>query len=266
MRNRTVLVTGAARGIGRATAVAFAQAGANVVVSDLGRKVEGLAYETAATDDLEETAGLVVEAGGEALVALADVRSFEELSDAADRAVERFGTLDFVVVNAGIASWPEATWKATEDQWNTMIDVTLTGAWNTCRAAILHILDGGRGGSIVMVSSSAALKPVATIGHYAAAKLGLVALMKSLALELAGDSIRVNTVHPGGTGTPMTENPAAERWQATAPGVSDTLELPMPVHRMEPEDIAHNIRWLCSDEARYVTGTTSLVDAGALLR
>jgi NAD(P)-dependent dehydrogenase (short-subunit alcohol dehydrogenase family) len=147
-----------------------------------------------------------------------------------------------------------------------MIDVTLTGTWNTCRAAIPAILEGQAGGSIVIVSSSAALKPIATIGHYSAAKAGLVGLMRSLALELAPNSIRVNTVHPGGTATEMTQNPAAEQWQATAPGVGGSLELPLPIHRMEPVDIAMAIRWLCSDEARYVTGTTQLIDAGALLR
>ena len=127
-------------------------------------------------------------------------------------------------------------------------------------------LAGGRGGSIVIVSSTAALRPLPTIGHYSAAKAGLVGLMKSLALELAAERIRVNTVHPGGTATDMTENVAAERWQATAPGVGDALELPLPIHRLEPVDIAHAIRWLCTDEARYVTGTTSVVDGGALLR
>jgi NAD(P)-dependent dehydrogenase (short-subunit alcohol dehydrogenase family) len=150
--------------------------------------------------------------------------------------------------------------------WQTMLDVTLTGTWNTCRAAIPAILDGGAGGSIVIVSSTAALKPVATIGHYAAAKAGLVGLMKSLALELAPDSIRVNTVHPGGTAIEMTQNPAAEHWQATAPGVGGSLELPLPIFRMEPVDVAMAIRWLCCDESRYVTGTTQLVDGGAMLR
>lgn len=263
---KTVLVTGAARGIGRATATAFAEAGANLVVTDLSHQVDGLTYATAKSSDLEETAQLVSDLGAQVLTVSCDVRDIDGMRSVADQAVARFGRIDSVVANAGVASWPEATWKATDEQWNTMIDVTLTGAWNTCRATIPHLIDGDRGGAIIIVSSSSALKPVATIGHYAAAKLGLVGLMKSLALELAGESIRVNTVHPGGTGTPMTENEEAERWQATAPGVSETLELPMPVHRMEPSDIAKNIRWLCSNEARYVTGTTSLVDAGALLR
>lgn len=264
--DRTVLITGAARGIGRATALAFAQAGGRLVLSDLARPVEGLTYGTATVSDLDETVRLAQEAGAEAVAVPADVRDVAQLRGAVAAATERFGGLDVVVANAGIASWPKSTWEATEEQWQTMLDVTLTGTWNTCRAAIPAILAGGRGGAIAIVSSSAGLKPLPTVGHYSAAKAGLIGLMKSLALELAGDSIRVNTVHPGGTATEMTQNPAAERWQATAPGVGDTLELPLPIHRMEPLDIAHAIRWLCSEEARYVTGTTQLIDAGAALR
>jgi SDR family mycofactocin-dependent oxidoreductase len=266
LTDRGALVTGAARGIGRATAISLAEAGAKVVVSDVERPVSGLLYETGEAVGLDETARLITDAGGTAVAVTADVRDYAALQHAVATAVERFGRLDIVVANAGIASWPKTTWQATEAEWQTMIDITLTGTWNTCRAAIPAILEGGRGGSIVMVSSSAALKPLPTIGHYSAAKAGLVGLMKSLALELAKDSIRVNTVHPGGTATGMTQNAAAEQWQATTPGIGDTLELPLPIFRMEPIDIAHAIRWLCSDEARYVTGTTSLIDAGALLR
>jgi SDR family mycofactocin-dependent oxidoreductase len=266
LTGRVALVTGAARGIGRATALALAEAGAKVVVTDVAKPIAGLDYETGEATGLEETSRLIAASGGEAAATIADVRSYDNLSGAVTTALDRFGGLDLLVANAGIASWPKTTWQATEAEWQTMIDVTLTGTWNTCRAAIPAILDGGRGGAIVIVSSTAALKPLPTIGHYSAAKAGLVGLMKSLALELAPERIRVNTVHPGGTATDMTENDAAERWQATAPGVGDTLELPLPIHRLEPVDIAYAIRWLCSDEARYVTGTTSVVDAGALLR
>ena len=266
LSDRVALVTGAARGIGRATALALAASGAKLVVSDVSEPIPDLDYRTGEASGLEETTRLIAGSGGEAAAVAADVRSFEDLRGAVATAVERFGGLDILVANAGIASWPKTTWQATEAEWQTMIDVTLTGTWNTCRAAIPALLAGGRGGVIVIVSSTAALKPLPTIGHYSAAKAGLVGLMKSLALELAPASIRVNTVHPGGTATDMTENEAAERWQATAPGVAGALELPLPIHRLEPVDIANAIRWLCTDEARYVTGTTSVVDAGALLR
>lgn len=260
------LVTGAARGIGRASALALAEAGADLVLTDVAAQVDGLTYETASDDDLEETAAQVRALGRRALTAGADVRDHAALVRAVELATAELGRLDLLVANAGIASWPETTWQATEEQWQTMLDVVLTGTWNTCRAAIPAMLAGGVGGAIVVVGSTAAVKPLPTIGHYAAAKTGLIGLMKSLALELAGDRIRVNAVHPGGTGTYMTENPAAEHWQATASGVGGALELPMPIHRMEPLDIAHAIRWLCSDESRYVTGVQLVVDAGATLQ
>ncbi|MEX1080138.1 MAG: mycofactocin-coupled SDR family oxidoreductase [Homoserinimonas sp.] len=266
MTGKVAIVTGAARGIGRAAAVALAEAGASVVVSDLQERVTGLTYATATSEDLDETVHAIESIGGRALAVRADVRRFEDLQRVVAAATDTFGRLDTVVANAGIASWPASTWQATEEQWQTMIDVTLTGTWNTCRAAIPAMLKAGQGGAILIVSSTAAIKPIPTIGHYAAAKMGLTGLAKSLALELAADSIRVNTVHPGGTSTHMTENDAAEHWQSTAPGVAGGLKLPMPITRMEPEEIGNAIRWLCSDESRYVTGTSLIVDAGATLQ
>ena len=266
LTGQVALVTGAARGIGRATAETLAEAGAAVVVTDLARPVEGLTYRTAGSDDLEATVAAIEAAGGRAVAAYADVRDHDALAAAVAAAPGTFGRLDHVVANAGVASWPESTWQATPEQWGTMIDVVLTGTWNTVRAAVPAILEGGRGGSVVFVGSTAAVMPLPTIGHYAAAKSGLVGLLRSLALELAGQSVRVNMVHPGGTGTEMTQNPAAEHWQATAPGVGGTLALPMPIHRMEPVDVAHAVRWLCSSEARYMTGAQIVLDAGATLQ
>ena len=266
LAGRAALVTGAARGIGRAVAVALAEAGADVVLTDVARQVDGLTYETAGSADLAETARLVEATGVRAVAMPADVRDHGALAAAVAAGTDAFGRLDVVVANAGIASWPTTTWQATEEQWHTMLDVVLTGSWNTCRAAIPALLAGGRGGAIVLMGSTAAVKPLPTIGHYAAAKSGLVGLAKSLALELAGEGVRVNVVHPGGTGTYMTENPAAEHWQATAPGVGGALELPMGIHRMAPGDVAAAVRWLCTDEARYVTGVELVVDAGATLR
>lgn len=268
LSNRTFLITGAARGIGAAIATEFAQAGAAIALSDVNQHIPGLDYETGSATALAETAAQIRQnnPGAKIITASVDVRNYDQLRDLAARAKSEFGTLDGAIANAGIASWPTSTWQASEEQWQTMLDVNLTGAWNTARAVIPEIMDGGRGGSILFMSSTAGLKPVATIGHYAAAKAGQIGLMKALALELAPHSIRVNTIHPGGTGTEMTQNPAAEHWQATAPGVSETLALPLPIHRMETTDVAHLARWLVSDEARYITGTTQVLDAGALLR
>lgn len=266
LTGQVALVTGAARGIGRATAEKLAEAGAAVVVTDVARQVEGLTYGTASDDDLAATVAGIEAAGGQAVAVHADVRVDADLEAAVRVAVDRFGRLDHVVANAGVASWPESTWQATPEQWQTMIDVVLTGTWRTVRAAVPALLEGGRGGSLVFVGSTAAVKPLPTIGHYAAAKNGLVGLLKSLALELAGQSVRVNMVHPGGTGTEMTQNPAGEHWQATAQGVGGTLALPMPIHRMEAVDVAHAVRWLCSSEARYMTGAQIVLDGGATLQ
>lgn len=266
LTGNVALVTGAARGIGRATAEKLAEAGAAVVVTDLAHQVEGLTYGTATNEDLTATVAAIEARGGRAVAVPADVRIDADLEAAVQAAIDRFGRLDHVVANAGIASWPESTWQATSAQWETMIDVVLTGTWRTVKAAVPAILEGGQGGSIVFVGSTAAVKPLPTIGHYAAAKNGLVGLLKSLALELAGASVRVNMVHPGGTGTEMTQNPAAEHWQSTATGVSGTLSLPMPIHRMEAVDVAHAVRWLCSDESRYITGSQMVLDAGATLQ
>lgn len=265
---KTVWVTGAARGIGRATAIAFAEAGASVIVSDIARQVGGLTYETATRDDLDETVALVAGASGSrgrVVPVICDVRDREACSRAVAIGLERFGRLDAVVANAGIASWPASTWQASPEQWQTMIDVVLTGTWTTLSVAIPAILAGGRGGALAVVGSTAAVKSLATSGHYSAAKRGLVGLVKSLALELAPDRVRVNIVHPGGTGTVMTENPAAEQWQRSTQA-GGNLDLPLPIHRMEPVDVAVALRWLCSAEARYITGAELVVDAGATLK
>jgi NAD(P)-dependent dehydrogenase (short-subunit alcohol dehydrogenase family) len=263
---RVALITGAARGIGAATAATFAQRGDHVVLSDLDRRVESVEYATSSVDDLAATVASLAADGLSVESAPADVRDHPRLADIVSDVVGRHARLDYLVANAGIASFGTTTWAIDERTWQDMIDVTLTGTWNTCRAAIPSMIEAGNGGSIVLVSSTAALKSLPTIGHYSAAKAGLVGLMRSLALELAPHWIRVNTVHPGGTATPMTENERSESWQASVPGLNETLTLPMPIKRMEPSAIADTIAFLCSDAARYVTGTTAVVDAGALLR
>lgn len=262
---QVALVTGAARGIGRATAEKLAEAGARLVLTDLGAPLQSLDYDTSSWAGLEATATQIrSQFGTEVLTVPVDVRDIGQLRTAVDECQHQFGRLDVVVANAGIASWPRSTWEATQGEWDDMIGVVLTGTWNTLRASVPTILRGGRGGAIVVIGSTAAVRPLPTIGHYAAAKMGLVGLVKSLALELAPQSVRINLVHPGGTGTDMTENPAAEHWQATFGGAG-TLDLPMPIHRMEAVDIAHAVRWFVSAEARYITGTELVVDAGATL-
>ncbi|MHA6513155.1 SDR family oxidoreductase [Tessaracoccus sp. Z1128] len=261
---KVALVTGAARGIGRATALLLAEAGAKVLVTDLEQPLANLTYSTSGRSALTATADDIRAAGGVATAMTADVRDLPSLSLAVSHAMDLWGRLDTVVANAGVASWPPSTWEASDEQWDTMLGVVLTGSWNTVRAAVPALRAGGRGGAIVMIGSTAAVKPLATIGHYAAAKSGLVGLCKSLALELAADNIRVTVVHPGGTATHMTQNPAAEAWQSSFGGAG-SLALPMPITRLDPEDVGRAVRWLGSEEARYITGTELVVDGGATL-
>jgi (+)-trans-carveol dehydrogenase len=155
-----------------------------------------------------------------------------------------------------------------------VIDVNLTGVWNTCRAAIPHLVTGGRGGSIILTSSAVGLRAVANVGHYAAAKHGVIGLMRTLALELAPYSIRVNTVHPTGVDTPMIQNESLYRLmvpgvdEPTREDVAPVLEAlnALPVPWVEPRDVSHAVLFLASDEARFITGVTFPVDAGMTIK
>ncbi|MEU5844181.1 mycofactocin-coupled SDR family oxidoreductase [Rhodococcus sp. NPDC047139] len=269
LEGKVALVTGAARGMGRAQAVRFAEEGADIIAVDVCSPVEHATTPGASPEDLAETVRLVRSLGREICAFEVDVREQPSLDDAVSQGVASLGRLDVVCATAGISSsgW---TAKMDADRWQTMLDVNLTGVWRTCKAAIPHLLDGGRGGSIVLISSIAGLRGLVSVGHYTAAKHGVVGLMKSLANELAPHSIRVNTIHPANTRTRMVDNPATMR--TFCPGVENptreqfetalqSMHL-LPVALIEPEDIANASLFLASDESRYITGVTLPVDAG----
>ncbi|MFD1815293.1 mycofactocin-coupled SDR family oxidoreductase [Rhodococcus gannanensis] len=269
LEGKVALVTGAARGIGRAQAVRFAQEGADVIAVDVCAPVEHSTTPGASPADLAETVRLVETLGRKICAFEVDVRDQKALTDAVDSGVEALGRLDVVCATAGISSSGPAV-DMPEERWQTMVDVNLTGVWRTCKAGIPHIVDGGRGGSIVMVSSIAGLRGLVSVGHYTAAKHGVVGLMKSLANELAPHSVRVNTIHPANTRTPMIQNESTMR--TFCPGVAEPTQEQfeagtrsmhlLPVAMIEPEDIANASLFLASDESRYITGVTLPVDAG----
>ena len=183
--------------------------------------------------------------------------------------MEHFGRLDIVCANAGIATmaFRELTIEEELEQWTDVLDVNLVGAFHTAKAAIPHLLAGGRGGSIVFTSSTAGLRGFGGLQGgglaYAASKHGIVGLMRTLANALAPESIRVNTVHPTAVNTMMAVNPAMTSFLEELPGrVGPHLQNPMPVGLLEPEDISAAIAYLVSDAAKYVTGVTFPVDAG----
>jgi len=270
---KVAFITGAARGQGRSHAIRLAQEGADIIAVDVCEDVETVPYAGATTADLDETVK-AVEALDQRIVAIkADVRDFEQLKAAVADGVAQLGRLDIVGANAGIFS-SAPTAELTEDQWGQMIDINLSGVWRTCKAAVPHLIEGGRGGSIVITSSVGGLKGAPNAGHYVSAKHGVVGLMRTLALELASHLVRVNSIHPTQVDTTMIHNEAMYR--LFSPGsehpsreefaaISQSMEA-FPIPWVEPVDISNALLFLASDESRYITGVALPVDAGALLK
>lgn len=270
---KVALITGAARGQGRSHAVRLAEEGADVVALDLCRQIDTVPYPLPAREDLEETAELVAAAGRRVVTAVADVRDLDGTRAAVDDAVARLGRLDVVVANAGIHSGGVPSWKMTDRMWEDVLDVNLTGVWITCKAAVPHLVETG-GGSVVITSSTAGLRPYGGIAHYVAAKHALMGLTKTLAQELAEHGIRVNAVNPTQVDTDMIQNPLIHG--LFVPGVEEpTAEqfaaasragMLLPTPWLEPGDVSDAVAFLASDEARFVTGIGLPIDAGVLAK
>nr|PZN59553.1 MAG: SDR family mycofactocin-dependent oxidoreductase [Sphaerobacter thermophilus] len=265
---KVAVITGGARGQGRSHAVTLAREGADIVICDIAAPLTYPKYPAATPDDLEETKRLVEDLDRRCLAIQADVRDLKQMEMVAERAMSEFGRIDILLANAGIHSYARNTWEMPEEQWDEMIEVNLTGVWKTCRAVIPHMIAGGRGGTIVITSSINGLKGSPSWSHYVAAKHGVVGLMRSLASELAPHNIRVHTVHPTGVNTPMGAGAPEmfEQLNEWWPNAMQSLTNLLDVQMVEPEDISNAILWLVSDDARYVTGTTQLVDAGLMVK
>ncbi|MGV0735607.1 mycofactocin-coupled SDR family oxidoreductase [Mycobacterium syngnathidarum] len=265
---KVAFITGVARGQGRSHAVALAGDGADIIGVDICADIPSNGYPMASREELDETVALVEAAGGKMVAAVADVRDFHALKAALDAGVERFGRLDIVLANAGIATmaFRELTIEEDLEMWTDVLDVNLVGSFHTAKAAIPHLIEGGRGGSIVFTSSTAGLRGFGGLQGgglgYAASKHGIVGLMRTLANALAPHSIRVNTVHPTAVNTMMAVNPAMTAFLENYPDGGPHLQNPMPVSLLEPQDITAAISYLVSDAAKYVTGVTLPVDAG----
>jgi SDR family mycofactocin-dependent oxidoreductase len=272
--DKVVLITGAARGMGRSHTLAYAREGASVIALDAGLPIETAPAPTATPNDLQETARLATELGAPVMTATADIRDFESMKGAADAALERFGKIDVVVANAGIAATPTPFWEIEEQTWRSMLDVNLTGAWHTVKATVPSMIEAGAGGSIVLISSVAGLKGVPTIADYVASKHGIVGLMRTMAQELAPHTIRANTINPTNVWTPMFDTPAVRRLFSAGdePLTDEDFEAAasvinlLPVGWVQPEDVTAAVLWITSDEARYVTGVALPVDAGCLVK
>jgi SDR family mycofactocin-dependent oxidoreductase len=262
---KVAFITGSARGQGRAHALSLAEEGAKIVLFDVASQLDTVEYSMSTQDDLDESANLVQEIG-ECVAVRGDVRSDDDLSRAVDRAVSEFGGIDVVVANAGIFTFAEQSWKLTESEWQVMMDVNLTGVWRTCKAAIPQMIEQSRGGSLILISSISGLKGIAGTAHYCSAKHALSGLMRTLAVELAPHRIRVNTIHPSTVATPMVQNDVMDVMMQGAEDAGNDMSHLLDVDLLDPRDISNAIKWLASDDARYVTGITMPVDAGFMTK
>jgi SDR family mycofactocin-dependent oxidoreductase len=267
---RTAFITGLARGQGRSHALTLAQEGADIIGVDLCRQLPTVSYPMPTPDDLAETVRLVEQLDRRIVVTEADVRDQDALRKGLEIGLERFGGLDIVVANAGIMAHSMPPHSETRSNWDDSIAVMLTGVWNTLQVTVPTLKDQGRGGSIVLTSSSVGIRPAPTdmsggFDGYIAAKFGVVGLMQSYAMELAEYSIRVNTVHPTGVATPMVVNDFFGPYMQANPKIvaGSTNKLPVPM--VEPADVSRLILFLVSDDGRYITGTQHRVDAGVCL-
>jgi SDR family mycofactocin-dependent oxidoreductase len=268
---KVALITGAARGQGRAHAVTCAREGADVIVVDINEQMETVRYAMATTDDLAETVRQVEALDRRAVSMTADVRDQAQLDAAVSRGIAELGQLDILIANAGI--WALAPfWKLTEQQWDEMLGVNLTGVWKSAKAVTPHMIER-QSGSIVITSSVNGLEPGANYAHYVTSKHGLIGLMRNIALELAPHNIRCNAINPGAILTPMTDHQRAWDQFAGHPGGTreNLLEGGRHYHALkgasflDPQVIADTALYLNSDLAATVTGVTIPVDAGHMI-
>ena len=265
---KVAFITGAARGQGRSHAVRLAQEGADVIAVDLCAQIDTVPYAMATPEDLQQTVKEVEALDRRIVATQADVRDLAAMERAVADGVAELGRLDIVLANAGIA--PMGAEEDPARAWQDVIDVNLTGVWNTIRAAAPVMVEQGDGGAIVITSSTAGLKGIGGDSGggqgYTAAKHGVVGLMRTFANTLAQHSIRVNTVHPTGVNTPMVVNEVMQRWLSEDPSIAGAISNLLPVEMIESVDISNAILFLVSDDGRYVTGVTLPVDAGILAK
>jgi SDR family mycofactocin-dependent oxidoreductase len=270
MDGKVAFITGAARGQGRSHALRLAEEGAEIIAVDLCRPVETVPYEMPNADDLAETAKLVEDLDRRIVAREADVRDLGQLQAVVQEGISEFGHIDVVCANAGIGTVAPAM-EMEEQTWQEMIDINLTGVWKTIKAAVAPMMERRQGGAVIITSSVAGLMGYPNLGHYVAAKHGVVGLMRTLTQELAPYMIRVNTVNPTTVDTKMVmsdffyrlvrpdlENPTREDMAEAFTGLNA-----LPIPWVDPIDISNAVLFLASDESRYVTGLTMTVDAGA---
>ncbi|CAN5243092.1 mycofactocin-coupled SDR family oxidoreductase [soil metagenome] len=266
LSGKVAYITGAARGQGRSHAVQLARSGADIVAVDACTPVaEHNGYPPSAREDLAETVRLVEDEGRKIRAHEIDVRDLAGQQRAVAEAIEQFGRLDIVVANAGVLNWGRL-WEISARQWQEVLDVNLTGVWNTVKATVPAMIEAGNGGSIITISSAAGMKAVPGCGHYCASKFGVVGLTNSLAVELGEFGIRVNSVHPYGTDTPMGNDLSMYQMFADhphfihsySPGALRTDSL------AAPELVSDIVVWLAGEASSLLTAAQIPADKGYL--
>ena len=268
LSGQVALVTGAGRGQGRAHAVGLARDGADIVICDVDGEIRTVPYPLSKPVDLKETAALVEATGRGCLAVECDVRDSAAVDALVQQAIDRFEKLDIVVANAGIASFGRVQ-DLTNDQWNDLISVNLTGVFYTMRAALPHMI-ARQYGRIVATASMAARGGTANAAHYVASKWGVIGLVKSLAREVAGDGITVNAICPANVDTMMIHNKPT--YQLFRPDLSDPTQddvidgfihsHQIPVPWVPPEAITDAVRYIVAPSSKYMTGSTLDVACG----
>ena len=270
---KVAFITGAARGQGREHAIRLAEEGADIIAVDLCDDIAGVGYPGATQADLDETVDLVEKLDRRIVATKADVRDLESLRAALQRGVDELGRPDIVIANAGISGVPAPAASIEEADWQTMIDINLTGVMHTVKVALPHMSDG-RGGSIILVSSMLGLRGGGYMAAYASAKHALVGLKNSLANELAPQWIRVNSIHPGNIRTPMLDNEWFHRTlrpDLAEPTMDDAAAVighfhMLPAPLIEARAVSNAVLFLASDESTYITGAALPIDAGAVAK
>jgi SDR family mycofactocin-dependent oxidoreductase len=266
LQGRVAFITGAARGQGRAHAIRLAREGADIIALDICAPVsESITYAAATPEELAETVRAVEAEGRKVLAREVDIRDDAALRQLVSDGVEQFGRLDILVANAGVLSWGRV-WELTDEQWDAVIGVNLSGTWRSLRAVIPAMIEAGNGGSIVVVSSAAGLKATPGNGHYSAAKHGLVGLTNTLAIELGEFAIRVNSIHPYSVDTPMIEPELMRQVFAEHPRYVHSFGpmLLQPNGFMAADEVSDVVVWLAGAGSGTLTGAQIPVDKGVL--
>lgn len=263
-KGKTVFITGAAKGQGRAVALAFAKEGANIIGFDLGERISYPRYNDACSADLMRLKTDVEALGARCEIFCGDIRNLEDVKNAVEGGVKAFGGIDVLFNNAGICAYGYSH-ELSEQEWDAMLDINLKGAW-VCARYVIPVMRKQGSGVIINNSSVGGLRGMNRLSHYAASKWGLVGLTKSWAIENAAYGIRVVSIHPTGVNSPMNDGLAMMEGATPQEIAERSAGNLLPVPWIEPEDVADSVLFLASDKAKYVTGSQYVLDAGLLTR